>query len=84
MIKNQYLDSNTVKQYLPDDPIKIDREFFWAFYLKVQPMKANSYITDVMKQHHDWEVKKAPNKQYLEVADDYIDELLKHDVKPSK
>ena len=48
MIKNGYVDNTTVSNYFPDDPLKMDREFFWAVWNKVAPEKASKYIQKVI------------------------------------
>ena len=48
MIKNGYVDNTTVVNYFPDDPLKMDREYFWAVWNKVAPEKASKYIQKVI------------------------------------
>ncbi len=34
MLHNKYVDDNTVTNFFPDDPLKMDRAFFWSIWLK--------------------------------------------------
>lgn len=60
MLSNKYVQKKIISEYFPEQPLQVDRKFFWAIFLKVDTKTAEQYIQSVMTQHHDWEVKKAP------------------------
>ena len=78
------MDAWIVAQYMPDDPFIVDRQFFWAIFLKLNQDKAERYIQRVIAMHNEVKPKPAVQKNYVSVHTDFLDELLEFEQKPRK
>ena len=44
VLENGYILKQTIKDYFPDDPYKVDREWMWRMWLKTSNSKATAYL----------------------------------------
>ena len=47
VIENGYLSKKTIKDYFPDDPYKVDREWMWRIWMKTDKEKALKFLSKV-------------------------------------
>ena len=69
---------------MPNNPIKVDREYLWRIWLRLDGNKAEGYLTDTISAHLTHDKKIVPVKKFIQINNDIMDELLKFDFTPSK
>jgi len=82
MIDNGYVNKHMFTEYFPDQPINVDREFFWCIFFQVSPDRAENYVQKVLTQHQEELAKPPPKKNYADIGDDFLDKLLLYHQRP--
>ena len=69
--------------YFPENPYRVDKEFFWRVWLAAEDEKAERYIKMVFDAR-SIPKPKIPSHKYITIDDSFLDKLLEHPVKPGK
>ena len=74
------MDDEVLKRYMPSErTTKCGREFTWAVFETMQPVQAEKYYQDVLRDKSDEDLK-VPNARPINISPKYVDDLLKYHI----